>query len=183
MSSDQACIDELILRAKQGEEQAIQKLLYMHQWLVRLLAGRICREQISFEELIQAGNLGFLYALGHYEALHGAKLSTYAVPWILGEMRRLIRMTENRAYSLDEPMDEEGLSLYDVFAGSDGMNIPYIDLRMAISRLNKEEQMLICLRYFRDLTQKESAVIMGKSQTQISRIECRALDTLRMMLI
>ena len=80
-------------------------------------------------------------------------------------------------------MDEEGLSLYDVFAGSDGMNIPYLDLRMAISRLNKEEQMLICLRYFRDRSQKESAVIMGKSQTQISRIECRALDTLRMMLI
>jgi len=182
MSSDHTCSQELIVKAQRGDAEAIKAQQRIHQGLIRSIAGRISREQISYEELMQAGNLGLLHALGRYDASLGIKLVTYAVPWILGEMRRAIRLAESQTYSLDRPLDDDGLSLHDVLAGSEDMNISYIDLHLAISRLSKEEQILLRLRYYRDQTQKESAMLLGKSQAQISRIESRALDALHAML-
>jgi len=58
------------------------------------------------------------------------------------------------------------------------LNIQHIDLRLALAKLSTEEQIVICMRYYRDKTQRESAVLLGKSQAQISKMERRALNTL-----
>ena len=54
-----------------------------------------------------------------------------------------------------------------------------IALREAIDQLPEKERMTILLRYFRGLTQEQTARILGVSQVQISRLERRGLKRLR----
>lgn len=54
-----------------------------------------------------------------------------------------------------------------------------IALREAIDRLPEKERMTILLRYFKGLTQEQSARVLGVSQVQISRLERRGLNRLR----
>lgn len=179
MLSDHICSEQDMIKAVQrGCNHAAERLLRMHRGMVYSLAGRLCCQHASLEELIQAGYLGFMRAIEHYDASQSTKLITYAVPWILGEMRRSLKQIESGTCSLDQPIDAEGLTLYDVLVGEKETNIQHIDLRMAMEKLSEEEQILICMRYYRDKTQHESAMLLGKSQAQISRLERRALDTL-----
>lgn len=54
-----------------------------------------------------------------------------------------------------------------------------IALREAIDQLPEKERMTILLRYFKSLTQEQTARVLGVSQVQISRLECRGLQHLR----
>ena len=54
-----------------------------------------------------------------------------------------------------------------------------IALREAIDQLPEKERMTILLRYFRSLTQEQTARVLGVSQVQISRLERRGLQRLR----
>lgn len=57
-----------------------------------------------------------------------------------------------------------------------------IALREAIDRLPEKERMTILLRYFKGLTQEQTARVLGVSQVQISRLERRGLADLRRLL-
>jgi RNA polymerase sporulation-specific sigma factor len=87
------------------------------------------------------------------------------------------------------------LSIYDKFEDEeDGQEliekIPYIDneestlnrihLSNIISRLSEREKKLIILRYFRDKTQSEIAESLGVSQVQVSRLESKIIDKIRL---
>lgn len=171
-----------ICEAQQGDKQAIEYLIQKNRKLVEKLSRRVCCDSAYHEELVQAGNLGLLHAIERFDAARDVKLMTYAVSWILGEMRRAIKNIRCDEYSLDQGIAGDGLTLYDVLPGEPGIDIAWLDLRLALSRLNREEQLLICLRYYRDKSQKETAAALGKSQTQISRIESHALEKLRAQL-
>ncbi len=89
------------------------------------------------------------------------------------------------AESLQRESGEEGFSLSHVL-GDDGMEerlLDKVDLSSAVSRLNKKEQQVIALRFFHGLTQSDCARIMNVSQVQVSRLERRALEELRSILI
>lgn len=85
------------------------------------------------------------------------------------------------AESIQRESGEEGFTLEDVL--SDGNQeerlIEHIALREAISKLPERERLVIDLRFFHGLTQDQSAKILGVSQVQVSRIEKKALQTLR----
>ena len=169
---------ELINRALCGDKDAEEKLICCYLPFVHALAGRLWQSHVSRDELVHAGSVGLFRALHHYDIDREAKFSTYAMPWILGEMRRMMRCAECRNISLDEMQDTESKSMYDVIQGTPGVSVDRIDLRLALEKLAKEDRLLICLRYFRDKTQKETAILLRKSQAQISRMERRALDQL-----
>lgn len=59
--------------------------------LVHAMAHRLKGRGIEYEELYSAGCLGLLKAVEGFDASRGLKFSTYAVPVILGEMKRLFR--------------------------------------------------------------------------------------------
>ena len=61
----------------------------------------------------------------------------------------------------------------------DGL-IERIALREAIDELPEREKMTILLRFFKGLTQEQTARVLGVSQVQVSRLERRALQKLRM---
>ncbi|MCD7846652.1 MAG: sigma-70 family RNA polymerase sigma factor [Oscillospiraceae bacterium] len=59
--------------------------------LVRLCAGRFKGKGIEYEELYSAGCVGLVKAVKSFDRERGVRFSTYAVPVILGEIRRLFR--------------------------------------------------------------------------------------------
>ena len=75
----------------------------------------------------------------------------------------------------------DGLTLEGVIgteAPEEGL-VERIALRESINRLPERERMTILLRYFKGLTQQQTARILGVSQVQISRLERKALQHLR----
>ena len=52
-------------------------------------------------------------------------------------------------------------------------------LEELLAHLDKRERQLICMRYFRDMTQMEVAAELGISQVQVSRLEKRILNRLK----
>lgn len=185
--TDYAASEEnsLIIRAQHGEQAAKEELIQRHSALLWLLANRLSYGILpAAEELVQAGYIGFLCAIEKYDERRETKLLTYAVPWILGEMKRSIRNT----YTASEwiPLEEEGgesRSLIETLGCNGEVDVEALDLRVAMKQLPFDEQNVICLRYFRDKTQKETAILLRRSQAQVSRTERRALDRLKGMLL
>lgn len=145
------------------------------------LAYRMVNKRSAAEELVQAGYIGLLYAVERYDPMQHTKLITYAFPWILGEMKRAMREMYDirKDASLDDIDSIRKDSIVERLVGCEEIDFAGIDLRMSMKKLNPDEQMVICLRYFRDKTQKETAALMKKSQPQVSRLERAALDRLK----
>lgn len=83
--------------------------------------------------------------------------------------------------SLQAETGEDGLTLEGrLTAGNEeeGM-VERITLRAAIDALPEREQQVLLLRYYKGLTQMNTARVLGVSQVQVSRLERRALDRLR----
>ncbi|MCI8651986.1 MAG: sigma-70 family RNA polymerase sigma factor [Oscillospiraceae bacterium] len=79
----------------------------------------------------------------------------------------------------------EGLTL-EQMVGDEGMEeglLERLALRQAVAALSDRERQVVELRYFRGLTQDKTAKILQVSQVQISRIERKAMDHLRKLLL
>ena len=88
------------------------------------------------------------------------------------------------AESIQRQTGEEGITLEDVLSGpemEEGI-LERMALREALRNLSERERLVIELRYFHTLTQQKTAVIIGVSQVQVSRIEKKALERLRAFL-
>ena len=79
--------------------------------------------------------------------------------------------------SLDKEMDCD-TNLYNTIK-TNNINEDYIDLTNTLNSLSKDEQELIRLRYFEDLTQSETASYLGINQVKVSREEKRVLKKMR----
>ncbi len=170
----------MIARIQRGDRQALEALLLAHRPLLYALAGRIRGGQMHMDELVQAGYVGMMLAVQRYDAQQKTRFITYAVPWIIGEMKRVMRRYWQTCaeLSLEAPREDDGGALGDTLPATEAINLEHLDIRLAMEQLADEERMLICLRYFRDKSQKETARLIGKSQAQVSRMEQRILDRL-----
>jgi RNA polymerase sporulation-specific sigma factor len=85
------------------------------------------------------------------------------------------------AESIHKENGEDGFTLEDVLTEGDMEDtiVERIALREAISQLPERERTVIDLRYFHGLTQDRTAKLLGISQVQVSRIEKRAVQSLR----
>ena len=91
-----------------------------------------------------------------------------------------IELATNAPESLQQEM-ADGLTLENTLgtdAPEEGL-VERIALREAIDQLPEKERMTILLRYFKSLTQEQTARILGVSQVQVSRLERRGLERLR----
>jgi len=176
--------NKLIERLKQGDTNAFESLLYEYRSVIRRIAMRLSPEISMQEELVQAGQIGLYQAAMRFCPACGVQLLTYAWTWILGEMKRALRSgyPEYAVVSFESWNDPTGRPLAEAIPGEKGIDLQRIDLRTAIMQLSEQEQVLICLRYYRDKSQAETAVLLKKSQAQISKLERKVLDKLSGML-
>ena len=86
--------------------------------------------------------------------------------------------------SIQRELGEEGFALEQILTDteSEEIMVERISLRQAIARLPEKEKTVIQLRYFHSLTQERVAKVLGVSQVQVSRIEKRAIQSLRTLM-
>ena len=78
---------------RRGDERAHAELVNRHLPLVRQLARRYSYTSEPLDDLVQVGSVGLLHALSRYDPHVGSSFRAYAVPTILGELRRHFRDT------------------------------------------------------------------------------------------
>ncbi len=232
---------ENIEKAKQGDKDAMQHLIDVNKGLIWSIVKRFQDRGYELEDLYQIGVMGFIKCVKRFDSSFEVRLSTYAVPYILGEVKRYIRdngpirisrslkelaikvleakneyyrktgqeiKIEELAkmlgtskeeialsleafqpiYSIDEQLSDEeddGQCLLDKMSNQvDEANLltNKLCIQQAIENLEDNEKQIILLRYYREKTQTEIAKIMGITQVQVSRIERRVLESMRVKL-
>lgn len=81
----------LIQQAKAGDKQIREILIEENLGLVHHIVKRFSNRGVDMEELFQIGCIGLIKAIDQFDATYDVKLSTYAVPLIMGEIRRFLR--------------------------------------------------------------------------------------------
>ena len=81
----------LIERAKGGDNGAKEILLEENKPLIKSLIRRYAGKGVEYDDLMQIASVGFLKAISNFSEGYNVRFSTYAVPMILGEVKRYIR--------------------------------------------------------------------------------------------
>ena len=74
-----------------GDESVIGELMENNMGLVTALAYRFRGRGTDYEDLVQIGSIGMLKAIRSFDLSRGTAFSTYAVPLIIGEIRKHLR--------------------------------------------------------------------------------------------
>ena len=82
---------ELLVRIKDGDKTAREKFIVGNMRLVLSLMKRFRTKNQSSDDVFQAGCVGLIKAIDNFDLSVGVKFSTYAVPMILGEIKRFLR--------------------------------------------------------------------------------------------
>ena len=83
--------DALLHRAKDGDAAAREKLVEGNLRLVLSVVQRFSQRGENMDDLFQVGCIGLIKAIDNFDSTLGVKFSTYAVPMIIGEIRRYLR--------------------------------------------------------------------------------------------
>lgn len=83
--------EELLALIEKGDEAAKELFLRANMRLVLSVVGRFSASQENADDLFQAGMVGMMKALNNFDRSLGMRFSTYAVPMIIGEIRRSLR--------------------------------------------------------------------------------------------
>lgn len=224
---------QLIVLARNGDKAAKEKLVCQNGGLVCSIAKRFVGRGTDMQDLISIGNIGLLKAINSFDLSYNTAFSTYAVPIIMGEIRRFLRddglikvsreakrdfailnhckeavisskgceptvselckmcgiSEENGIYalasggavlSLDTPPSDDAPSVADTF-GEDKTDevVELIALKDAVAKLPEHQQKLIALRFYKGLSQTQTAQVMGLTQVKVSRLEHRIFSALR----
>lgn len=228
-------------KAKNGDEEEMASLIENNKGLIWNIVKRFIGRGIETEDIFQIGCMGFIKSIKRFDTTLEVQLSTYAVPYILGEIKKFIRddgaikvsrSTKELASKImqlqKEYLDKEGREL-NVSEIANLLNIPReeisfaldairpvcsiyeergnggederaiidsiaskedeatsitnkIVIRQLIENLNEREKQVILLRFFRDKTQAQVAKVLGITQVQVSRIERKILDNMKLKL-
>ena len=82
---------ELLVRARGGDREARKTLIVGNLRLVLSIIQRFSSRRENFDDLFQVGCMGLIKAIDHFNVELDVKFSTYAVPMIIGEVRRYLR--------------------------------------------------------------------------------------------
>ena len=80
-----------IKKAQVGDKDAMAKLAQNNQGLIWSIVKRFSNRGYELEDLYQIGMIGFIKSIRNFDINFEVRLSTYAVPYILGEVKRFIR--------------------------------------------------------------------------------------------
>ncbi len=188
--------DEYLEKYYKFKDEESFKILIEHN--LRLVAHIVKKYNGADEadDLISVGSLGLIKAIKSFKPNHGTQFSTYASKCIENEILMLLRVNKKHknTISIEEALgadsEENELAIIDVMFESD--NVEEMVSNSIISEkledklktvLTKREYIIICLRYGLNgnpaLTQREVANKLKISRSYISRLEKKALDTIR----
>ena len=83
--------EELMIRIKNGDKRAREQFIVGNMRLVLSLVKRFRIKNLGADDVFQAGCVGLIKAIDGFDISVGVKFSTYAVPMIVGEIKRYLR--------------------------------------------------------------------------------------------
>lgn len=84
-------IIELVKRSQMGDKDAQDKLVRANVGLVSVIVKKFLNRGYEYEDLFQIGCIGLIKAIKNFNSEFNVKFSTYAVPMIMGEIKRFVR--------------------------------------------------------------------------------------------
>ena len=93
---------ELLKKCKEGNKSARERLISGNLRLVLSIVHRFTGRGETLEDLFQVGCIGLIKSIDHFDISQNVKFSTYAVPMIIGEIRRYLR--DNNAVRVSRSM-------------------------------------------------------------------------------
>lgn len=82
---------ELVRRARDGDKNALDELIKLNLPLVSAVSKKFLNRGYEYEDIFQIGSIGLVKAVNNFDPKFNVKFSTYAVPMIMGEIKRFIR--------------------------------------------------------------------------------------------
>ncbi len=228
--------ETLIKKAQEGCGSALETLISQNMGLVKKIVLRFRDRGCEYDDLVQIGTIGMIKAVKSFDFSFNTVFSTYAVPLIIGEIKRhlrddgLIKVSRSikrngvlilrkkeeferlnfreptlselstlcelsaddilqaleaitPVRSLQEPLnDDESAVLANVIKDNDSeldRITEKLALKEAIKKLPYEQQQIIILRYYKDMSQQQTGEILGLTQVKVSREEKRIINYLR----
>ena len=226
--------------AQANNEEAMETLIKNNSGLIWNIVRRFIGRGYESEDLYQIGCIGLIKAIKRFDISLDVQLSTYAVPYIMGEIKRFIRddgiikvsrQTKELAIKIkqiqNEYMNKMGeeislgkiseilkISKEEVAAAIESSNnvdsiyssesfdsdersliekisdnkdeynnlVDKITLNEIINNLEEKEKKVVILRFYKEQTQAQVGKILGITQVQVSRIEKRVLEKMRLKL-
>ena len=126
------------LQADREKQLERQKTIEENIGLVHACAHRFQGKGIEYDDLFQAGCMGLVKATDAFDTGRGVRFSTYAVPVILGEMRRLFR--DGGTVKVSRSLKELGMKLNrcrEQFAREHGREATITELAQQLQGLNE----------------------------------------------
>jgi len=178
-----------------GDGKAKDVLIAHNLRLVVYIARKFDNTGFPLEDLISAGAIGLIKAVGTFDPEKKIKLATYASRCIENEILMFLRRNGKTRHeiSFDEPLsvdwDGNELLMRDIMGTAPDIVSRGLDdavdrktINQAVDQLPAREKLIIRMRFGMDgkgeRTQKEVADLLGISQSYISRLEKRILKRL-----
>ena len=226
--------------AQENDEEAMESLIKNNSGLIWNIVKRFIGRGYETDDLYQIGCIGLIKAIKRFDVNLDVQLSTYAVPYIMGEIKRFIRddgiikvsrqtkelsirikqiqneylnkngeeisitkiakilevskeevaaaiessHSVNSIYSVEGASDDERMVIEKISDNKDVYNslVDKITLKELINNLDEREKKVVLLRYYKEQTQAQVGKILGITQVQVSRIEKKVLDKMRLKL-
>ena len=227
-----------ILKA-QNDKEELGKIVENNSGLVWSIVKRFKGRGYETEDLYQIGTIGLIKAIKNFNPEYNVKLSTYAVTYIIGEIKKFIRddgiikvsrsikelcmkikdvenkaIKEGKNITIEELSKELNVDKEEVVLAIDSMKqvdsiyeensdnnkLAIIDkiasekdetdtmvykilIKESLKKMTSRDRQIIMLRYFNGKTQAQVAKMLNISQVQVSRIEKKILNKMKIELI
>ena len=227
-----------ILKA-QNDKEELGRIVENNSGLVWSIVKRFTGRGYENEDLYQIGTIGLIKAIKNFNPEYEVKLSTYAVTYIIGEIKKFIRddgiikvsrsikelcvkikdienrnIKEGKNVTIEEIARELKVEKEDIALAIDSMKqvesiyqeessdgtISIIDkissekdeteitvnkifIKELLNKMDSRDRQIIMLRYFNGQTQSQVAKMLNISQVQVSRIEKKILNKMKIELI
>lgn len=135
-------------RIKEGDKEAREVFLLANMRLVLSMVHRFSGASADPDDLFQVGCLGLVKALNHFDPRFGVMFSTYAVPMILGEIRRFVREsngikvsrsmrdTAYRAMQAKETLESRNVADPTLYEIAEEMDVPVKEVVCALDAIS-----------------------------------------------
>ncbi len=102
-------IFDLISKSQNGDREATAKIIEANQGLVWSVVKKFAGRGLEFDDLYQIGVIGLIKCIEKFDTSFEVKFSTYAVPMIMGEIRRFLR--DDGMIKISRPIKELAIKI------------------------------------------------------------------------